>query len=371
MAKLYTCLLFLTMVSFNVQASEKALDVLKEHGFKKVELESAIRQFPELEELEIAAETQKFVDDSFALKLYPEAENSVYTIIRHQKEILIEKSDVQFEMETKVISGDIKNTLYETVERETRSADLARQMAEGFKDDFSTTKGLRANASYELEVAQYFDEGRFVKYGEILKASLVIGRATTKKILKLDSENYTWSLQPEDSTLVEKPFYAPIRSSRVSSLFQLNRRHPVTRRHQPHNGVDFVAKSGTPIYPALDGEVTTIARTRSKGKFITILHDNGYETTYIHLKKFQKGLRVGMRVGLEDQIGEVGRTGYSTGAHLHFGVIKDGYYVNPVYLLKDYGYDEKDLYEGAALEEQVIIEGEEPEESEEAALDLQ
>lgn len=361
MAKLLTCLLFFTLVSFSAHASGKAVEVLKEHGFKQAEIESALEQFPELEDTIIVAETQKFIEDRFALKLYPEADGLVYIITRNFKNVVVEKSEALLEMETKIISGDIKNTLYETIERDTNSEDLARQMADGFKEDFSTTKGLRANASYEFEVAQYFDEGRFVKYGSILKASLVIGKATTRKILKLDSETYTWSLQPEDSTLADKPFYAPIRSSRVSSLFQLNRRHPVTRRHQPHNGVDFVAKSGTPIFPALDGEVITIARTRSKGKFITILHDNGYETTYIHLKKFQKGLRVGMRVELEDQIGEVGRTGYSTGAHLHFGVIKDGYYVNPLYLLKDYGYDEKDLYEGAALNEQPIIEGEEQE----------
>ena len=103
--------------------------------------------------------------------------------------------------------------------------------------------------------------------------------------------------------------------------------------------------SGTPVYPALEGEVIAIGRARAKGKFVLIQHDNGYQTTYDHLKKFKKGLRVGMHVEMDDQIGEVGRTGYATGAHLHFGVIFEGYYTNPIYLLKDYSDDQKNLAE--------------------------
>ena len=341
-------------------ASEKAAAVLLAYGLKADDLVSSIKKYPELKDLEVVSEGMSLHGDS--LKLYSEDSNDVYTITKSESGVHIEKDTLSYEIETRTIRGDIRGTLFETIAKETQSTVLAEQMAEAFKDDFSTTKGLRVAASYELEVSEFFDGDRFVKYGNILKASLVIGQATSKKILKLDPETYAWSLQSEDLNLLDKPFYAPVRSSRVSSLFQLNRRHPVTRRHQPHNGIDFVAVSGTPIYPALDGEVITISRTRSKGKYITILHDNGLETTYIHLKKFQKGLRVGMRVELEDKIGEVGRTGYSTGAHLHFGVIKDGLYVNPIYFLKDYCYNEKDQHENTdLLEEQSIIDGEEPE----------
>lgn len=355
-------LILFSQVSF---AQDSAIAVLMKHGFKQEEVARVLKQAPEIKELDSVAEIQKYSGsvynpERFTLKIYSAQTNDAYLISKDETNIDVEKSEVNYEIETKTISGDIRNTLFDTISRETQSTELANKMTEAFKDDFSSMKGIRVNASYEMEVAQYYDDGQLVKYGDILKASLVIGRATSRKILKLDAETFGWSLQPEDASLTEKPFYAPVRSSRVSSLFQLNRRHPVTRRHQPHNGIDFVATSGTPIYPALDGEVITISRTRSKGKYITILHDNGYQTTYIHLKKFQKGLRVGMRVGLEDQIGEVGRTGYSTGAHLHFGVIKDGMFINPIYLLKNYCYDQKDQFESTDLEEQAIIEGEVP-----------
>ncbi len=183
---------------------------------------------------------------------------------------------------------------------------------------------------------------------------MFVGKAVSERVLQQDLETLSWNLLPLDPAKNEKPFYAPVKMSRVSSLFNLARKHPVKRRIQPHNGIDFVAKSGTPVYPALDGVIIAIGRAKAKGKFILIEHDNGYQTTYDHLRKFTKGLRVGSKVDLNEQIGEVGRTGYATGAHLHFGVLRDGLYVNPIYLVKDYTFDQKDLYEIAETEEESV-----------------
>lgn len=349
MVKALLSTIFLFMLAQNALASDKAFAVLLSYGFTQNDLLSFVKSYPELKDLDVASESSLKNGEEFSkeltLKLYAQDSNDAYIIIKSELSSAIEKVEAQYEIEVKTIDGEIKNTLHDTIFKETKSEVLANQMSEAFKEDFSTTKGLRRKAYYQFQVEQYYEGDKFVKYGNILSAALVVGSAINKKVLKIDPDTFSWTLLPEDAGLHELPFYAPVKSLRVSSLFQLNRRHPVTRRHQPHNGIDFVAPSGTAIYPALDGEVVTVGRTRSKGKFVTILHDNGYLTTYIHLKKFQKGLRVGMRVGLEDQIGEVGRTGYSTGAHLHFGIIKDGYFVNPIYLLKNYGYSQKAEYE--------------------------
>lgn len=245
-------------------------------------------------------------------------------------------------IEVVTIEGDIHGNLRDAVTSAVKDETIAEEISLAFKDEFTNTKGLRARASFSFDIIAYFDQDQFVKYGEVMKASLIIGQAISRKILQQDPETENWSLLPEIVETEDRPFYPPVKSSRVSSLFQFNRRHPVTRRLQPHNGIDFVAPSGSAVYPALDGEIVTMGRARAKGKFILIRHDNGYLTTYDHLKKFQKGLRVGMRVEVQDQIGEVGRTGFSTGAHLHFGVLKDGYYVNPIDLMKDYTFDEED-----------------------------
>ncbi|MBC7429596.1 MAG: M23 family metallopeptidase [Bacteriovorax sp.] len=360
MAKLLLSLLFIITITQNAKASEKAFAILLSYGFNANDLVNVVAKYPELKNIDVASESYQNAGEEFTahlnLKLYSENTNEAYLISKKDSIVTVDKVDVELEREVRNIDGQIHNTLYETVLRETDSVKLANLMSEAFKEDFTTTKGIRVSTLCNFQVEQFFDNGRFVKYGNIVSASLVIGHAVSKKILQMDPTTFSWMLLPENFDSNDKPFYAPVKSSRVSSLFQLNRRHPITRRHQPHNGIDFVALSGTAVFPAQEGEVTAISRARAKGKFITVLHDNGYITTYDHLKKFQKGLKVGMRVALDDQIGEVGRTGFSTGAHLHFGVMKDGFYVNPIYLLKSYCFSQKEEFENLF---EILDEGEE------------
>jgi murein DD-endopeptidase MepM/ murein hydrolase activator NlpD len=343
--KLLFILLFIVSVLPVTQGSEKASTVLLSYGFLASDLANITEKYPELKTIDVSSENNKNSGAEFrtrlTLKLYSEKENVTYIISKVDSAVNVEKMDVQLDREFITIEGTIRNSLYETVLNESQSSHLASIFADAFKEEFSTTKGIRVSALYSFQVEEYYDNGKFVKYGNVLTASIFIGRAISKKILQMDPETNSWKLLPENFGSNDKPFYAPVKSSRVSSLFQLKRRHPLTRRHQPHNGIDFVSPSGSPVFPALEGEVTAISRTRAKGKYITILHDNDYISTYDHLRKFKKGLRVGMRVKVDDQIGEVGRTGFSTGAHLHFGVMKDGFYVNPISLLKNYCYREE------------------------------
>ena len=351
MVKKIALMLFLTTFSHMLLASEIAKDALLKNGLMQSEMANFFIKYPELANLNLALVVQiPISEDELILKLYSDDSDDVYIVKKANGNSEIEKTYVPFDISTKVIEGEIHNTLYDTLNAELGSPKVALQMEEAFREDFTNTKGLRVPAAYSFEVIEYSDNGRFIKYGNIIKAKLIIGHAISEKILQQDLTSFLWNLLPVIPEKNERPFYAPVKSSRVSSLFQLNRRHPLTKRHQPHNGIDFVAPRGTSVYPAMEGEIITIGRARAKGKFIVIQHDNGYQSTYDHLKKFQRGLRVGMRVEMNDKLGEVGTTGYSTGAHLHFGIIKDGYYVNPIYLVRDYCYDQKDHYENFTQE---------------------
>lgn len=367
MTKALICLLVFLSFSQQLLASDKAFAVLVNYGLREDDLVSIIKKYPELRDLDVVAENNYLAheeSDQAQVKIYSDKGNDAYIISKSGERFNVEKIEMQYEVEVMNVEGSIQGSLYESIMNEINSSEVAFQVSEAFKEEFTTAKGLRAKAYFSFQIEQFFDHGQFIKYGNVLNASLIIGKAIIKKAYQMNPESFTWMLLPESSGNIEKPFYLPIDTLRITSVFQLNRRHPVTRKHQPHNGIDFAAPSGSPVYPALEGEVVTISRTRSKGKFITILHDNGYLTTYIHLKKFQPKLRVGMRVELGDQIGEVGRTGYATGAHLHFGVIREGYFVNPIYLLKGYSYNQKDQHEGAdetiGIAEKNIIDGELP-----------
>ena len=364
--------LFFIFLSYGLrlQASETSFTVMLKHGFKQDELLTLVKKYPELKTLKLASginyEVPEDHDESyFQIKLYTEKTNEAYIVSRFGNEIDVEKVNVEFNIEVKKYEGIIRKTLFESVINETNSPIAASLVSEAFQDEFINTKGLKVNAFYKFQIERYFDNSKFIKFGNVLSASLIIGKAITKKIYKINPETSTWMLMPDNSFgLKEKIFYLPLDSKRVTSVFQLNRRHPITKKHQPHNGIDFGAPKGLPVYPSLDGEIISASRTKSKGKFITILHDNGYQTTYCHLKKFAPGIKPGRKIELGEKIGEVGKTGFATGAHLHFAILEDGYYVNPINLLKGYSYNQRNeqIELNAGIEDTNIVEGEVSEE---------
>lgn len=275
-------------------------------------------------------------EDELKLKLYIADTNQILILTKTpNNEVTLSETDSFFEFSLKNFEGRINDNLYETILNDTNSEALARVIARAFENEFNTTKKLRAAAYYQFSVETISEENGETEYGYIENAKLIVGKATVEKISLFDLDTETSTLVNKDPENTEKIFTSPVLSHRVSSLFNLHRKHPITRRIQPHNGIDFVAKKGTPVYPALEGRVIAISRARAKGKFVLIDHGNGFQSTYDHLNKFQKGLRVGDYVTTSDKIGEVGKTGYATGAHLHFALLKDGFFVNPIHYFKD------------------------------------
>lgn len=361
MVKTLLIALLLIVPAFASRAREggqvKAPQIFEAQAFSETEVRDFLGRYPELATLDVASKiVVPEADESFTLTLFAEKTNDVYVIHKGAGQTEIEKSFVPFGVSRKTFEGEIRGSLFETLMDDIKNEKIARQMSEAFREDFVTTRGLKVGASYSFDVIEYFFEGRPVKFGDVVKATLLVGKAVSEKILTQDLDTLTWALVPVIPEPSDRPFYAPVKMSRVSSLFNLARKHPVKRRIQPHNGIDFVAPSGTPVFPALEGTIIAMGRAKAKGKFVLIEHDNGYQTTYDHLRKFAKGLRPGARVELSDQLGEVGRTGYATGAHLHFGVLKNGLYVNPLYLVKEYTFHQKDLYETETADAEVEAE---------------
>jgi murein DD-endopeptidase MepM/ murein hydrolase activator NlpD len=115
----------------------------------------------------------------------------------------------------------------------------------------------------------------------------------------------------------------PVEGARISSQFGY-RTHPILGYTKLHKGTDFAAPTGTPIYAAGDGVIQVAAPRGAAGNFISLQHDNGWRTTYMHLNTFAPVSVAGARVTQGTEIGQVGTTGRSTGPHLHFEVYIDG-----------------------------------------------
>jgi len=127
------------------------------------------------------------------------------------------------------------------------------------------------------------------------------------------------------------PAIQPVKNKdlrRIASGFGM-RFHPILKIWRPHNGLDFTAKIGTPIYATGDGTVTYAARGSGFGKHVKINHGFGYETVYAHMSKIL--VKKGQKVKRGQIIGLVGNTGLSAGPHLHYEVHYKGHPVNPIY----------------------------------------
>lgn len=155
-----------------------------------------------------------------------------------------------------------------------------------------------------------------------LSAKLEVHKARFEKIERLS--------RTRNNKLATIPAIQPIHNHnliRTSSGFGM-RIHPVYKVMKMHTGIDFTAKVGTKIYVTGDGIVKSVENSRmGYGKHVVVQHGFGYETLYAHMST--TAVRVGQKVKRGELLGQVGNTGTSTGAHLHYEVIKDGKKINP------------------------------------------
>lgn len=144
-----------------------------------------------------------------------------------------------------------------------------------------------------------------------------------------DGGNKYWNEKGES---MRKAFLkAPLKFSRISSKFTYHRKHPIYGTVRPHTGVDYAAPAGTPVHALGDGTVAAAYWDKhGGGNTIKITHPNRYQTGYLHLKGFAKGIKPGVRVEQGQVIGYVGSTGASTGPHLDFRVWKNGTPIDPL-----------------------------------------
>lgn len=155
-------------------------------------------------------------------------------------------------------------------------------------------------------------------------AKLVAG-----KTLFLPDAQLDWVTRQEiNGDLFKKPLRARYW---VSSYFGW-RSSPFSGKRSYHSGIDMAAPSGTSVYAALAGKVTTVSYNSVYGNYIIVTHHSGYKTLYAHLSATL--VNVGKYVDTNTRIGKVGNTGMSTGPHLHFTVFKGGKTVNPAALWK-------------------------------------
>ena len=192
--------------------------------------------------------------------------------------------------------------------------------------DVDFKKRVKAGDSFEMFFDGNHNDG---EVGELLYTSMTID-GKIRKFYRFRTPDDVVDYYDERGDSAKKFLMRnPVKGARYTSGFG-KRRHPLSGRVRMHNGVDWAAPSGTPILAAGDGTVERVGRHGGYGKYVRIRHANGFVTAYGHMRRFAAGVEPGVTVKQGQIIGYVGSTGYSTGPHLHFEVMVDKDFVNPM-----------------------------------------
>ncbi len=234
------------------------------------------------------------------------------------------------------MQGTVQTSLYKSIRGLGHDPVLASAFADIFAWDIDFTRQLKVGDGYTILYEQLYREEDgdevYVRPGRILAAQFKgsIGEHTAVYFEELDGIG---SYFRSDGETVEQEYLAaPLKFNRISSDYSAARNHPILKVVRPHHGIDYAARTGTPLWSVADGTVIFQGISGGFGNLVKIRHAGGYVSFYAHLSAFNPNLAVGQKVKQKQVIGYVGQTGLATGPHVCFRVTKFGKYVNPAHL---------------------------------------
>jgi murein DD-endopeptidase MepM/ murein hydrolase activator NlpD len=209
------------------------------------------------------------------------------------------------------------------------SKELILQLTEIFAWDIDFATNLRPGDQFTVVYGKKIVNGKETDADEIIAAEFINQGVSYTAVRYIDQAGITSYYTPDGHSMQRAFLSAPVDFIKISSPFDTHRKHPILNRIRAHKGIDYAARTGTPVKTTGDGTVTFCGRNGAYGQVVIISHNDHYETLYAHMSGFQKGLKAGDHVKQSDVIGYVGQTGLATGPHLHYEFHVDGVYRDP------------------------------------------
>jgi murein DD-endopeptidase MepM/ murein hydrolase activator NlpD len=221
-------------------------------------------------------------------------------------------------------------SIYETAMRNKVPASVIEDMVRIYSYDVDFQRKVQPGDSFDVFFAGEDEGATITEKTEVLFASLTVG-GETKKYYRFQTPDDSVVDYYDETGKSAKKFLVrkPVNNAIMRSGFG-GRRHPILGYVKMHTGVDWATPYGTPIFASGNGVVEVAGWEGGYGKFVKLKHNNGYETAYGHMSAFAKGLEPGKRVRQGQVIGFVGSTGASTGAHVHYEILVNGRFVDPL-----------------------------------------
>jgi murein DD-endopeptidase MepM/ murein hydrolase activator NlpD len=236
----------------------------------------------------------------------------------------------EVEVRNNHVSGTIENSFYMAAKKAGLSEKLIMQMADIFGWDIDFALEIRSGDRFTVIFEEDYLDGDKLRDGPILAAEFVNRGQSYHALLYTDDTGRSDYYSPDGRSMRKAFLRAPVDFRRISSRFSRERYHPVLGKKRPHRGVDYAAKTGTPIKAAGDGRIIHRGRKGGYGKTVIIQHGQTYTTLYGHLSRYNKKAKNGSKVKQGQTIGYVGSTGLATGPHLHYEFRVNGVHRNPL-----------------------------------------
>lgn len=321
-------------IEHTVRPGESLALVFSRYGFHPADLHQIATTKPHgqrLRNILPGKHLRFFVDDAGALEKLTYTPSPLETVEFSRGGEGFEGSLTTREPEVNTVYryGRIDHSLFVSAQRSGLSDNLIMELAKVFQWDIDFALDIRRGDEFSLILEELYVDGKFIGHGKILAAEFV-NQGETYRAVRYESKEYGEGYYLPDGKSLRKAFLrAPLEFSRISSNFNPSRIHPLFNRVMPHRGIDYAAPTGTPIRASGSGRVQIAGKSPSNGNYIVIQHNADYQTKYLHLSRFGKGISAGRRIRQGDVIGYVGATGWATAPHLHYEFLIKGVHQNP------------------------------------------
>lgn len=238
-------------------------------------------------------------------------------------------------LEHAAVAGSIHRgapSLFAAMAETGESDDLAMAVAAIFAGEIDFNTEVQPGDRFAVVFERFRREGRGgATYGAVAAAEFS-NEGRVVRAIRFTPEGGEPGYYDEQGRSLRRFFLrSPLKfEPRVTSRFSSRRMHPVLHTVRAHRGVDYGAPTGAEVVAVASGTVVSATYDATNGRMVRLRHPSGYETYYLHLSAFGPGVRAGARVAQGQTIGRVGATGLATGPHLHYGVTKNGAWVDPL-----------------------------------------
>ena len=236
-----------------------------------------------------------------------------------------EKLEVSLDTVVAEVQGDVRSSLWDALVTAGESPALVQTLVDIFAYEIDFYTEMHPGDTFRLLVEKRYANGEFLDYGAVTAAEFTTGTVPHRAFAFLGDDGHVAYYDAAGASLRKQLLKAPLRYGAVTSRFGV-RRHPILGYTRNHNGTDYGVPVGTPVWTVGDGRVIKAGWHGGFGRLVEVSHANGWVSQYAHLSRID--VKVGQRVHQKQLVGLVGQTGLATGPHLHYGLKKNGRYVN-------------------------------------------